>query len=362
MMDKTAYLVLADGTIYKGRRFGADGNVIAEVVFNTGMTGYLETLTDPANFGQAIVQTFPLSGNYGVIAADLASERVQCAAFIVREWCPTPSNFRCEGNIDTFLKEQGTVGLYGIDTRALVRRLREFGVMNGCITDDPASVDMDALRAYTVRSAVAEQSCKDAYTVNAENGKYNVTLIDYGVSAKLVKTLVGMGCNVTVVPYNTSAADILAAKPDGIVLSDGHGDPAENTNCIAVLRELIGSGTAMFGIGLGHLMLALAAGFKTEKLRYGHHGANQPARDLKTGRIYITSQNHGYVVVSDSIDASVAEIALDNSNDHTCEGISYKSINATTVQFFPETGFGPQNASYLFDQFLTKMNTAKEGK
>lgn len=362
MMDKIAYLVLADGTIFKGRRFGADGTVTAEVVFNTGMTGYLETLTDPANFGQAIVQTFPLAGDYGVIPADFVSDRVQCAAYIVREWCPTPSNFRCEGDIDTFLKQHGTVGLCGIDTRALVRRLREYGVMNGCITDDPASVDMDALRAFSVKSAVAEQSCKEVYVAEPEKADYNVALIDYGVSAKLIRTLNTFGCRVTVYPYNTPAAQILAAGHDGIVLSDGHGNPAENVDCIAVLRELLSSNIPMFGIGLGHLLLATAAGFKTEKLRYGHRGANQPARDLSLGRVYITSQNHGYVVVSESIDSAVAEVSFENSNDHTCEGLNYKAFNAFTLQFLPETIPGPQDASYLYRNFLSMINTAKEGK
>jgi carbamoyl-phosphate synthase small subunit len=361
IMDKTAYLVLADGTIYKGKRFGADGCATAEVVFTTATTGYLETLTDRSYHGQMIVQAFPLIGNYGVIPEDLESDHIECAAYIVREWSRHPSNFRSRGDIDAFLRKAGIPGLCGIDTRALVRRLRESGVMNGILCDDPADVDFAALRGYKIENAVSRMSCKEAYVEKLEGAKYHVALMDYGIKENILRMLKKCGCEVTVLPYNTEIGEIIALHPDGMMLSNGPGDPTENPEIIAVLRELLNTGIPTFGICLGHQLLALAAGFKTVKLKYGHRGANQPVRDTASGRVYITSQNHGYAVLSETIDPEIASVAFENNNDRTNEGIAYVKTPAFTVQFHPEASAGPQDTAFLFERFLRMMDARKEG-
>ena len=362
-MDKIGYLVLADGTVFRGHRFGADADVIAEVVFTTSETGYLETITDRSYCGQMIVQAFPLIGNYGVIPEDFESGEPECAAYIVREPCRRPSNFRSQGDIDSYLKQVGVPGLYGIDTRALVRRLRENGVMNGAIVSDPADVNWEALRNYRIENAVARMSCKTPYTESPEAPKYHVALLDYGIKENILRMLLRCGCEVTVLPCDTAAEAVVALHPDGVMLSNGPGDPAENTEIIAELKKLLSSGLPIFGICLGHQLLALAAGFQTAKLKYGHRGENQPARDLENGRVYITSQNHGYAVLSETVDPAVADVIFDNCNDRTCEGIRYKNAPAFTVQFHPEAAAGPQDTAFLFDRFLSMMDAyKKEGK
>ena len=359
-MDKTGYLVLADGTVFRGHRFGADADVIAEVVFTTSETGYLETITDRSFCGQMIVQAFPLIGNYGVIHEDFESVEPECAAYIVREPCRRPSNFRSEGDIASFLEKVGVPGLYGIDTRALVRRLRENGVMNGAIVSDPEKVDWDALRAYRIENAVARMSCKAPYVESPEAPKYRVALLDYGIKENILRMLLRCGCEVTVLPYNTTAEEVAALHPDGVMLSNGPGDPAENKEIIEELKKLLTCGIPIFGICLGHQLLALAAGFQTAKLKYGHRGENQPARDLENGRVYITSQNHGYAVLSETVDPAVAAVSFDNCNDRTCEGLTYKTAPAFTVQFHPEAAAGPQDTAFLFDRFLAMMDAYKK--
>ena len=353
-MGNSCYLVLENGNIYKGKSFGARRETLAEIVFTTGMTGYLETLTDKSYLGQAVVQTFPLIGNYGVIPEDFESKSVGPSAYIVKQWCRNPSNFRSEGDLDTFLKDRDIPGIYGIDTRGLTKTIREHGVMNGVITRDPSGVDMDTLYAYKVKNAVERAGVKEAYTEEAENGKLNVVLMDFGLKNNIKRALLRRGCNITVVPGNATAEEILAMGCDGIMLSNGPGDPADNIEIIENLKKLKESRVPIFGICLGHQLLALANGCRTKKLHYGHRGANQPARDLSTGRVYITSQNHGYAVVSESITGSGKESFI-NVNDGSCEGIEYVDFPGFSVQFHPEASGEPQDTSFLFDRFISMM-------
>jgi carbamoyl-phosphate synthase small subunit len=360
-MPDNVYLVLEDGTVFEGYGFGARGDVVGETVFTTGMTGYLETLTDKSYYGQIITQTFPLIGNYGVIPEDFESKDISAKGYIVRQWCQDPSNFRSRGNLDTFLRERGVVGLYGIDTRRLTKAIREKGVMNGMITCSPKSADMERIRGYRIEGALAAVSVKEQYTQRG-GGRYSVALMDYGLKENIKRELLRRGCDVTVFPHDAAAGEVLAARPDGVLLSNGPGDPrdAENAAVIGALRELCDSGAVVFGICLGHQLLALAHGFAVEKLKYGHRGANQPARDRRTGRSYITSQNHGYAVVSSSIDGDVAEEWFVNVNDGTSEGILYKDKPVLSVQFHPEAASGPRDTSFLFDKFVDMMGVRRD--
>ena len=347
-MIRSAYLILENGTYFEGKAFGAEKETTGELVFTTAMTGYLETLTDPSYFGQVVIQTFPLIGNYGVIPADFESEAPALKAYIVRNWCQAPSNFRCEGDLDTFLKSADIPGLFDIDTRALTRIVREYGVMNCKLTYtlDNLESDIEEIKLYRVRGAVSSTSTTEKQCFTAEQPKYNVVLIDYGAKHNIGRELVKRGCNLTVVPYNTSAEEILSLNPDGIMLSNGPGDPEENTEAIATLRELCSHKIPTFGICLGH------------KLHYGHRGANQPAKELDTDRVYITSQNHGYAVINDSIPAN-AEVSFVNGNDGTCEGVNYTDMPAFSVQFHPEACGGPKDTAFLFDRFISLMDERK---
>lgn len=359
-MRGRAYLVLEDGSVFDGYGFGAEGEVIGEAVFTTGMTGYLETLTDKSYYGQIITQTFPLIGNYGVIPEDFESDCAAAKGYIVRQWCQEPSNFRSRGDLDTFLRESGVVGLCGIDTRRLTKLIRESGVMNGMITRSPSLADVDAIRGYRITGALAAVSVKEAYTERG-GGKYSVALMDYGLKDNIKRELLRRGCDVTVFPHNAPVSAVLARRPDGVMLSNGPGDPrdADNTGVIEQLRALCASGTPIFGICLGHQLLALAHGFGVEKLKYGHRGANQPAKDKISGRTYITSQNHGYAVVSADIDARTAREWFVNVNDGTCEGIVYENKPVFSVQFHPEAAAGPRDTSFLFDRFMDMMEVRR---
>ena len=345
------YLVLEDGTAFEGRGFGAAGAAIGELVFTTGMGGYIETLTDPSYCGQIVMQTFPQVGNYGIIEEDFEG---QCAirGYVVREWCPEPSNFRSQYTLDEFLKRQGVPGLWGVDTRAITQRIREMGVMNAMISDHIPD-DLSALRAYAVTGGVAAVGAKarSVYPATGEKRRA-VTLIDYGTKRNIIRELCARGCEVTVVPPDTKAEAILADHPDGVMLSNGPGDPAENTGCIAEIKKLLGK-VPMFGLCLGHQMMALAAGGQTVKLKYGHRGGNQPVIDVAAGHAYITSQNHGYAVVSESL--PVGRVRFVNANDNTCEGVDYPEYNAFSVQFHPEACAGPRDTSQLFDRFVGMM-------
>lgn len=359
--SKSSYLVLENGKVFKGKSFGATKDIISEIVFTTGMTGYLETLTDKSYHGQITVQTFPLIGNYGVIPKDFESESVGPKGYIVKHWCETPSNFRSEGNLDTFFKEQNVTGLYDIDTRALTKIIRENGVMNGMITSNPETANIKLIQAYKVENAVEAVSVKEPYTVNVPDNKYTVALLDFGLKENIKRELLKRGCNVIVLPHNTNPEEILQFAPDGIMLSNGPGDPLENTEIIDNLKTLMNYGIPIFGICLGHQLLALANGGTTTKLKYGHRGANQPVKDIETGRVYITSQNHGYAVVSDSLDLSKAKITFINANDKTCEGIEYTHTLAPvfSVQFHPEACSGPKDTAFLFNKFIQVMEEQK---
>ncbi len=350
-MEK-AYLVLSSGRVFEGLRIGAAGDALGELVFTTGMTGYLETLTDPSYAGQIILQTFPLIGNYGVIPEDFEGT-CRARGYVVRELCDAPSNFRSEYALDRFLKERSIPGICGVDTRALTRILREEGVMNACICSAPPS-DLAPLRDYAVRHVVAEASCREAYTVPAAGEeRFHAVLMDYGAKHHIAENLVERGCRVTVLPHSATAEEVLALRPDGLMLSNGPGDPAENVFEIAQLRKLIGR-LPVFGICLGHQLTALALGGETVKLKYGHRGANQPVKDLKTGRCFITSQNHGYAVVSESV-ADIARLRFINANDFSCEGLDYPDHRCFTVQFHPEASAGPHDTGFLFDRFVSMM-------
>lgn len=361
-MEQKAYLILENGRLFEGRSFGAQGEALAEVVFTTGMTGYLETLTDPSYYGQTIVQTFPLIGNYGVIPEDFESNKISASAYIVKSWCEYPSNYRSQGNLDAFLKSKGIVGLYGIDTRALTKIIRESGVMNGLITADPSHADPAAIKDYRVNRAVESVSVNERYFVKADNGNRTVVLMDFGLKENIKRSLLCRGCDVWVVPYCTSAAEIMALHPDGIMLSNGPGDPADNKGVIDTLKKLSASNIPIFGICLGHQLLALARGCKTAKLKYGHRGANQPAKDLQTGRVYITSQNHGYEVIASTLDLGIGNESFINVNDGTNEGIEYLDIPAFSVQFHPEACAGPTDSGFLFDKFIQLMERCAHAK
>lgn len=351
-----AYLILEDGTVFTGQSIGSTREVISEIVFNTSMTGYLEVLTDPSYAGQAVVMTYPLIGNYGICYEDMESDRPWLDAFIVRELSRLPSNFRCEDTIQNFLLKYDIPGIAGIDTRALTKILREKGTMNGCITtNEHYNIDelLPRLRAYTTGKVVEKVSCKEKYVLEGSGPK--VALMDFGAKRNIARRLNDRGCQVTVYPALTSAEEILAAKPDGIMLSNGPGDPKECTSIIEELKKLYASDVPIFAICLGHQLMALANGADTYKMKYGHRGGNHPVRDLATGRVYISSQNHGYVVDVEHLSPEVAVPAFENVNDGTNEGLSYTGKNIFTVQYHPEACPGPRDSDYLFDRFIKMM-------
>ncbi len=378
-----AYLILADGTVFEGFSIGAQGCTTGETVFTTGMTGYLETLTDPSYYGQIVTQTFPLIGNYGVIPEDFESRKSYVKGYVVRELCEKPSNFRCEGQLDAFLKKQNIIGIAGIDTRKLTKILREAGVMNGMIvsgSDAEKTVKkinektLEKIRSYSITEAVKSVQGSAIEEKTAENAEKSlVVLYDFGAKANIKRELEKRNLTVKTVPFDATAEEILKLNPDGIMLSNGPGDPAENTGVIEQIKKICDwnkkiieekaedkKSVPVFGICLGHQMLALARGAKTSKLKYGHRGGNQPVKDLDTGRVFISSQNHGYAVENDSL-PEYAKLKFINTNDGTCEGIEYTDIPAFSVQFHPEACGGPHDTNFLFDLF-TDMIKGRCGK
>ena len=354
-----AFLILEDGTVFTGTSIGSTRDMISEIVFNTSMTGYLEVLTDPSYAGQAVVMTYPLIGNYG-ITPDMESLKAWPDGYIVRELSRMPSNFRCEGTIQDFLKKYDIPGIAGVDTRALTKILREKGTMNGMITTNE-NYDLDEviskLKNYKVEGVVSKVTCAEKYVLEGTGKK--VALLDLGAKKNIAKSLNDRGCEVTVYPADTTADEIIASNPDGIMLSNGPGDPAECTSIIKEIKKLYETDIPIFAICLGHQLMALATGGTTYKLKYGHRGGNHPVKDLQTGRVYISSQNHGYVVDEDKIDPNVAVPAFKNVNDGTNEGLVYVGKNIFTVQFHPEACPGPQDSGYLFDRFLEMMGGEK---
>lgn len=353
MKEEKVYLTLQNGRVFEGKRFGAKGDVLGELVFTTGMTGYIETLTDPSYFGQIVIQTFPLIGNYGMILSDRESKKPYLSGYIVREYCEAPSNFRCEEKIDDYLKEQNVVGVYGIDTRELTKTVREAGVMNAVISSRPVA-DVAAIGQYVIRDAVRHATCETVKYYGDEQAKRKIVLWDFGAKENIVRELVRRGNRVIRVPSWYTAEQILAFGPDGLMLTNGPGDPAENTDVIANIRALAGK-LPIFGICLGHQLFALAMGGKTKKMKYGHRGGNQPAMEVDTGRIYVTSQNHGYAVDGSTIPADKGYVSFINVNDGTCEGVNYTKANAFSVQFHPEACAGPLDTRFLFDRFISRM-------
>lgn len=355
-----AFLILEDGHVFTGTGFGSDKEIISEIVFNTSMTGYLEVLTDPSYAGQAVVMTYPLIGNYGICRKDMESLKAWPDGYIVRELSRIPSNFRCEDTIQNFLMEQDIPGIAGIDTRALTKILREKGTMNGMITrrEDFVLEDVIArLKQYTPTGVVRKVTCPEKYVLPG-NG-FKVALMDFGAKNNIARSLNERGCEVTVYPAYTPAEEIISANPDGIMLSNGPGDPKECVEIIEELKKLYATDIPIFAICLGHQLMALANGCDTHKMKYGHRGGNHPVKDLKTGRTYISSQNHGYVVDTDKLDPAVAVPAFVNVNDGTNEGLAYVGKNIFTVQFHPEACPGPQDSGYLFDRFLDMMKNEK---
>lgn len=361
-----AYLILEDGTVFTGKSIGSTKEVISEIVFNTSMTGYLEVLTDPSYAGQAVVMTYPLIGNYGICRQDMEAKGSHTDGFIVRELSRLGSNFRNEQSIQDFLVEQDIPGIEGIDTRALTKILREKGTMNGMITTE-YPVDFDAvlfkIKEYSVTGVVNEVTTKtqvlykpgDLGTDASVAVTKKVAILDVGTKFNIARCLLKRGCEVTIFSAQTKAEEILATNPDGIMLTNGPGDPKECVEVIAELKKLYQSDVPIFAICLGHQLMALANGCDTEKMKYGHRGANHPVKDLETGKVYISSQNHGYVVKDDSIPDDIAEVAFVNVNDNTVEGLKYKNKNIFTVQFHPEACAGPKDSEVLFDRFIKMM-------
>ena len=394
-----AFLILEDGTVFAGTHIGADREIISEIVFNTSMAGYLEVLTDPSYAGQAVCMTYPLIGNYGVCREDMESRQAWPDGFIVRELSRLASNFRKDITIQEFLKEQDIPGIAGIDTRALTKLLREKGTMNGMIpTDENYNLNaiLPKLKEYTTGKVVEKVTCSQKYEIKGartldENGPISgsarfapddfaagirekrpsitrqlnglgkkVALLDFGAKDNIVRSLAQRGCDVTVYPALTAAEEIIADQPDGIMLSNGPGDPKECVSIIKEIRKLYETDIPIFAICLGHQLMALATGADTHKMKYGHRGGNHPVKDLKTGRVYISSQNHGYVVDTDKLDPKVAVPAFINVNDGTNDGLSYTGKNIFTVQYHPEACPGPQDSSYLFDRFIKMMEVGKD--
>ena len=351
-----AFLILEDGHIFEGTSIGANKEIISEIVFNTSMTGYLEVLTDPSYAGQAVCMTYPLIGNYGICYEDSESLRPWPDGYIVRELSRMPSNFRSEDTIQNFLKKFDIPGIAGIDTRALTKRLREKGTMNGMITTNenyhPAAV-ISKLKEYSTRNVVERVTCAEKTVLSGEGPK--VALLDLGAKENIAKSLHQRGCEVTIYPADIKADEILAGQPDGIMLSNGPGDPKECTSIISEIKKLYNSNVPIFAICLGHQLMALATGADTHKMKYGHRGGNHPVKDIETGRVYISSQNHGYVVDTEKLNKEVAVPAFVNVNDGTNEGLSYVGKNIFTVQFHPEACPGPQDSAYLFDRFIDMM-------
>lgn len=351
------YLVLENGEIFEGERIGdITVDTACEVVFNTGMVGYLETFTDPSYSGQGIVMTYPLIGNYGVIPEDFESENIWAKAVFIHEMAEFESNFRKKDGINKFLRDYKIPGLTNINTRKLTKILRESGTMKGYITSniDNISEIMQKIKDYKIGNVVREVTSKNIVSYGKSYEK-QIVLLDYGFKHNIVNSFLKRGVGVTVCPSNTPVDRILALQPNGILLSNGPGNPETCKDEINVIKELCKLKMPILGICLGHQLTALAHGFQTAKLKYGHRGPNHPVKDLQTGKVHITSQNHGYYVLADSIKPEIAEVSHINLNDNTVEGIRYKTENVFTVQFHPEACPGPEDTAYIFDNFVKEL-------
>lgn len=362
-----ASLILGSGAVFQGQSVGAAHDCVCEMVFNTSMAGYQEILTDPSYAGQGIVMSYPLIGNYGVNGEDNESGRPWCSAFVMRHLSPRGSNFRCEGTLDDYLKQHDIVGIQGVDTRAITRILRSQGTMNGMITcaeDFSVETLLPVINSYRVAGTVERVSrpAPELFPAQGEQRR-RVALMDYGVKQNMINCLAKRGCAVTVYPAHTLAETVLAGGYDGVMLSNGPGDPADNVEIIREVKKLYDADIPIFAVCLGHQLMALATGASTRKMTFGHRGGNHPVRDLEAGRVFITSQNHGYCVCGESVNPEIAEISHVNVNDGSVEGLRYKKGNVFTVQFHPEASPGPLDTEYLFDRFVDIMekNTAPCG-
>ena len=358
MNRQKVYLTLQNGTVFTGFSFGSKKDVTGELVFSTGMVGYIENLTDPSNYGQMIVQTFPLIGNYGIISSDVESDKAWATALIVREICESPSNFRMEGDLSTYMQENGVVGVYGVDTRQLTKILREEGSMNARIsTKKLTKEEIENLAQYKQCEGVKAVAPTDKKVYPCENKKYSIALWNLGAKYSTIKHFTEKGCEVISMPADSTAEEILALNVDGVVVADGPGDPKENVGVIQELKKLLGK-KPMYGVGLGHQLIALATGADTKKQKYGHRGSNQPVKCLHCGKVYISAQNHGYEVINDSV--TCGKIKFINANDGSCEGIDYETLNAFTTQFAPEAcGIGYVE-NPLYNKFFAMMEKEKE--
>ena len=357
-----AFLILENGQIFVGDSIGSPKERIFEMVFNTSMVGYQEILTDPSYAGQGVVMTYPLIGNYGVNSEDNESRQPWAEAIIVRHMAPRGSNFRCEGTLNDYLKKNGITGIQHVDTRALARIIRDHGVMNAMITTEPAfnlQECLDQVRAYRVKGTV--ERCTISEPEHFPAGGVKLAMYDFGQKRSMIRELHKRGCDITLFPAHTSAETILNGDFDGVMLSNGPGDPADCKDIITEVKKLYDSDLPIFAICLGHQLMALATGARTRKMGFGHRGGNHPVKDLAKGRCFITSQNHGYVVLSSSLDPEIAEVSHVNVNDGSVEGIRYKGKNIFTVQFHPEACPGPVDTSYLFDEFISMMEAHKKG-
>ncbi len=359
---KRAYLVLADGTVFQGYSMGAEGETIGEVVFNTCMASYQSLLSDPTYYGQIVAQTYPLVGNRGVEGS--ASSGIMANGYIVREWCDTRALSEGGMTLDEYLRRRGIVGICGIDTRRLTRALRDKGYFNGAITGSLEDFDalLERIRAYTISGAVEAVTIREKEHIPAEQPLYRVTVLDCGFPRYVLDALTRRGCDLTLVPAFTNAQEILAGKPDGVLFSDGPGDPDDAPSLIDCARELLQARLPLFGIGLGHQIMALAAGGAVVKMPKGHRGSNQPVRVLKTGRIMVTNQNHGYSVAAQSIPTQAASITMVNVNDGAVEGLAYCESPALSVEFTPSDGIGRQDTAWIYDAFIERMNGGRRNE
>jgi carbamoyl-phosphate synthase small subunit len=359
---KTAILALEDGTIFNGNSFGVDGEVIGEVVFNTGMTGYQEVLTDPSYYGQIVTMTYPLIGNYGVNIDDMESMKPQVKGFVVREECKTPSNWRSVETLNDYLTRNGIIGIEGIDTRALTKILREKGTLRGIISnkdDFNFDVKLKEIQQYEIKNPVKEVTTKELKIYSGTG--YKIALIDLGAKKNIIRSLIKRGCDVHVFPAHATAKEIMAIQPDGIMFTNGPGDPKDCVDTIETIKDLYNK-VPIFGICLGHQLMALANGADTERLKYGHRGCNHPVKDIDKDLTYITSQNHGYTIVESSMDPAKMVVSHRNINDSTIEGVRYMDASAFTVQFHPEASPGPADTGYLFDDNLEMIRRSKNAK
>jgi len=389
-LERPAFLVLEDGSVYHGYAFAGSGEVLGEVVFNTGMTGYQEVITDPSYKGQIVTMTYPLIGNYGINPEDMESGGIHLEGFIVKEYQPYPSNWRSRQSLKAFLESHGKLGIEGIDTRALTRRLRLEGAMRGILSTETKDISLLLARVRAYPGLVGQDliklvTCKRAYqwkdgrpqplsppesfsnsdssagTAGVGHGcakRLRVVVVDCGVKYNILRNLERLGCDVLVLPATATGKEILAYSPDGVLLSNGPGDPAALPYIVEAARYLLGK-VPLFGICLGHQILGQALGGRTDKLKFGHHGVNQPVKNRQTGRIEITSQNHGFVVLPETLPKDI-EMTHDNLNDDTSEGMCYPALRAFSVQYHPEAAPGPHDVNYLFEKFVSFMNMNRE--